>query len=154
MSCQIIKRGTWAKLKKGDARRRLFGRKYKYVVTSIYTFKVGHEYPIFTSYRQHRNQKYPSSNPKFGFSHNILWVYPGYLWDGASGIAIDTKSSMAPSLMHDCAYQAIRQDFIKMSQRKDADEDFRDLLKAEKMRIWCYPRYWVLRLFGKYAAEK
>jgi hypothetical protein len=37
-----------------------------------------------------------------------LTVKAGYSWDGPSGPAMDTKSAMRGSLVHDCLYQLIR----------------------------------------------
>lgn len=73
----------------------------------------------------------------FRFDENRLVVYPGYSWDGASGPAVDTRSSMARSLMHDCAYQSIRMERLNRDYRKAADSDFRELLRSEGMgRVW------------------
>jgi len=36
-----------------------------------------------------------------------LTIQAGYAWDGASGPAIDTKSFMRGSLVHDVCYQAL-----------------------------------------------
>lgn len=153
---EILTRGTFAKLGKGDARR-LYGRGFKYVVTAPYTFLLDHEYTnpndIIHMRFQAREQKVPGPNVLFEFEGNILTVYPGYLWDGASGPAMDTKGSMAPSLMHDCAYQCLRFGLFLPYQRKDADEDFRELLAFEGFKVWHKVRYAVLRIFGGYAAK-
>jgi hypothetical protein len=37
-----------------------------------------------------------------------LTIRAGYAWDGASGPTIDTKSSMRPSLVHDCFCQLLQ----------------------------------------------
>ena len=154
MSCSITKRGRWIALKKGDARRRIFGREYKYLVMEEYVFELEHSYPSFTVFRQSRLQEEASPLPMFRFEGKRLVVYPGYSWDGASGPAVDTRSSMAPSLMHDCAYQSIRMRRLKQDYRIAADIDFRELLRFEGMgKVWSRVRYWALRAFGRGAAK-
>ncbi len=154
MDCSISRRGRWVELKKGDARRMMFQREYKYLVMEKYVFKLEHTYPTFTVYRQSRLQREASPLPMFEFDGNRLVVYPGYSWDGASGPAVDTRSSMAPSLMHDCAYQSIRMRRLSLDYRKAADSDFRELLRFEGMgRVWSRVRYWALRAFGSRAAK-
>ena len=39
----------------------------------------------------------------------LLTILSGYAWDGASGPTIDTKSSMRPSLIHDCLCQLMKE---------------------------------------------
>ncbi len=154
MDCSITRRGRWVELKKNDARRMMFRREYKYLVMEEYVFQLEHTYPAFTVYRQSRLQREASPLPMFEFDGNRLVVYPGYSWDGASGPAVDTRSSMAPSLMHDCAYQSIRMRRLSRDYRKAADSDFRELLRFEGMgRVWSRVRYWALRAFGSRAAK-
>ena len=38
----------------GDARRKMFGREYKYLVMEEYVFELEHTYPSFTVFRQSR----------------------------------------------------------------------------------------------------
>jgi len=67
---------------------------YKYQLTRPYSVDTGIyppeniEYPFFTLYES-----------------GLLIVRVGYAWDGASGPTFDTKSSMRPSLVHDCFCQ-------------------------------------------------
>lgn len=154
MSCSITRRGRWIELRKGDARRTMFGRKYKYLVMEEYVVELEHTYPTVTVYRQSRLQEEAGPLPMYRFDGNRLVVYPGYSWNGASGPAVDTRSSMAPSLMHDCAYQSIRMGRLDQDYRKAADSDFRELLRFEGMgRVWSRVRYWALRAFGRCAAK-
>ena len=154
MGCSVTKRGRWVELRKSDARRRMFRREYKYLVMEEYVYRLAHAYPPVTVYRQSRLQQEASPLPMFRFDGNRLVVYPGYSWDGASGPAVDTRSSMAPSLMHDCAYQSIRMGRLSRDYRKAADSDFRELLRSEGMgRVWSRVRYWALRAFGGRAAK-
>jgi len=93
-----------------------------------------------------------------------LLIRKGYCWDGASGPAIDTKSIMRPSLIHDVLYQLISEGCIDSGHRKRADIIFRkELWKDVKeitarskfsrvreflgfIRIWY--SYWAVRKFG------
>jgi hypothetical protein len=43
------------------------------------------------------------------FPDGKLLVEKGYAWDGASGPTFDTKSSMRPSLVHDCFCQLMKE---------------------------------------------
>ena len=43
----------------------------------------------------------------------VLEIRAGYAWDGASGPTFDTRSSMRPSLVHDC--------FCQMAKARDLD---------------------------------
>ena len=55
----------------------------------------------------------------------LLTVYPGYCWDGPSGMTIDTKAFIKASLSHDVLYQMLRRKKIPLSCRKWADEYLR-----------------------------
>lgn len=67
---------------------------YSYQLTESYSLDTGicplHdiEYPFFTLH-----------------DNGLLEIESGYAWDGASGPTWDTKSSMRPSLVHDCFCQ-------------------------------------------------
>ena len=67
---------------------------YKYQLTRAYAVQTGIippvriDYPFFTLH-----------------TSGLLEVLPGYAWDGASGPTFDSKSSMRPSLVHDCFCQ-------------------------------------------------
>lgn len=45
-----------------------------------------------------------------------LTVKKGYAWDGASGPTFDTKSSMRPSLVHDCFCQMMREELLSYNR--------------------------------------
>lgn len=67
---------------------------YKYQLTSPYSVQTGIcppatiDYPYWTLH-----------------DDGLLEVSAGFAWDGASGPTFDTKSSMRPSLVHDCFCQ-------------------------------------------------
>ncbi len=50
-----------------------------------------------------------------------LTIKAGYVWDGASGPAMDSKSIMRASLVHDALYQLIREGFLHGMWRHAAD---------------------------------
>jgi hypothetical protein len=54
----------------------------------------------------------------------ILTVKKGYVWDGASGPAFDTKSSMRPSLIHDAFCQAMRDGSLDYERWQDTVNEF------------------------------
>lgn len=76
-----------------------------------------------------------------------------YAWDGPSGIALDTKTSMRGSLVHDALYQLMRERLLEFNYREAAD----DLLKTICIKDGMHPvRAWYMhkgvRWFGgKYA---
>ena len=57
--------------------------------------------------------------------NGLLIIKSGYSWDGASGPAMDTKTIMRGSLVHDALYQLLRQGHLVPDWRAYAD----DLLK-------------------------
>lgn len=67
---------------------------YKYQLTRPYSVQTGIcppatiDYPYWTLH-----------------DDGLLEVSAGFAWDGASGPTFDTKSSMRPSLVHDCFCQ-------------------------------------------------
>jgi hypothetical protein len=83
-----------------------------------------------------------------------LWIKDGYAWDGPSGPAMDTKSAMRGSLIHDVLYQAIRLNLLPKDQRRGADEEYRRICIEDGMsyiRAWAH--FTALRSFGGFAAN-
>ena len=83
-----------------------------------------------------------------------LKIQAGYSWDGPSGPAIDTKSAMRGSLVHDALYQLIRLELLDATWREDADEEYRRICLEDGMnpvRAWLHFR--ALRRFGWLAAQ-
>ena len=69
-------------------------------------------------------------------SDGMLSILKGYAWDGASGITIDTKSSMRGALVHDALYQLLRMKLINACWRTYADELLRDICIEDGMYKW------------------
>ena len=72
-----------------------------------------------------------------------LLILPGFEWDGASGPAIDCKSNMRASMVHDCLYGMISRRELRPKgwHRKRADLLFRKMLVKDGMsrfRAWYY----------------
>ena len=95
-----------------------------------------------------------------------LFIKKRYVWDGASFLTFDTKSSMRGSLVHDALYQLMREGLLDRKWRKHADELLRDIcieeskrlnpgwsLKAKTKRAFLKQRfnvwYFFVRRFGK-----
>lgn len=84
----------------------------------------------------------------------VLSIKAGYAWDGASSIAIDTKSFMRGSLVHDALYQLIRQEHLKMSHREQADKElYRICLEDGMNRVRAWGAWKAVSLFGKPSAH-
>jgi hypothetical protein len=71
-------------------------------------YKAGYKYQLTRDYAVQTGIFVPEEivYPFFTLKTNgVLMVCRGYAWDGASGPTFDTKSSMRPSLVHDCFCQ-------------------------------------------------
>ena len=120
------------------------------------SYKKGYKFQLAEEYHVHTNltgyefmTDYISLSPT-----GLLSVAKGYAWDGASGPSINSKNFIRPSLIHDCFYQALRQDLLPQSCRKYAD----DRLKADcirdgmsKFRAWYV--HLAVKTFAKAAAN-
>ena len=83
-----------------------------------------------------------------------LAIRGGYAWDGPSGPAIDTKSFMRGSLVHDVLYQMIRLGLLPPEMRQRADMILRDICIMDGMWRWrANMVYAAVRRFGAAAAS-
>ena len=79
-------------------------------------------------------------------------LQPGYRWDGASGVTIDSVSCRRAALAHDACYTMLRQRKLGLSgetERRFADQWLRNLLLEDGM--WGFRAaywYWAVRRFG------
>ena len=71
----------------------------------------------------------------------LLTAKKGYSWDGASG-AINTESWIIASLIHDMLYQLFREELLKRSLRKQADQAMYYFLKKSMIRGNYLSRQW------------
>ena len=82
-----------------------------------------------------------------------LVMKTGYAWDGPSGPAVDTKSFMRASLVHDALYQLMREGTLSLIWRKEADMVlYRLCLKDGLWRSYAWLAYRAVRRFAKKAA--
>lgn len=82
--------------------------------------------------------------------NGVMTLSAGYAWDGASGIAINTKNSLRASCGHDALYQLIRLGLLPRTKRLQADRNLRVWLIEDGMLelragIW----FLAVRLFGE-----
>ena len=79
-----------------------------------------------------------------------LVLKKGYSWDGAT-CAIDTKSFMRGSLVHDALYQLIREKKLNLKLwRSYADELLRQICIEDGMHPFrANYVYWAVKVFGK-----
>ena len=86
--------------------------------------------------------------------NGLLFVKPGFPWDGASGITIDTKSSMRGAFIHDVIYLLLRQKKLDSKLRLLADQILRDVCILDKM-FRCRASKWfkAVRKYGLNAAS-
>lgn len=79
----------------------------------------------------------------------MLTIRSGYAWDGPSGPAMDTKSAMRGSLVHDALYQLIRLDYLSHDERERADREYRQICKEDGMwNLRAQYHFAALHLFG------
>jgi len=84
----------------------------------------------------------------------VLKIKKGYAWDGASGPAIDTKSFIRGSLIHDALYQLLRQGVLLPNQRDVADKELYKLCIEDKMlRVRAWWVYKALQMCGNSSAD-
>ncbi len=67
----------------------------------------------------------------------VLYLKPGYAWDGPSGFMRDTRTAMIGSLMHDALYGFLRLGLLPYEPFKViADDIFRDVCIDQGMAHW------------------
>lgn len=78
-----------------------------------------------------------------------LMIAAGYCWDGASGPAVDTKSIMRGSLIHDALYQLMRMEHLPQVFRAAADRELYNACRIDGMgQFRAQYIYRSVRLFG------
>lgn len=65
----------------------------------------------------------------------LLLVRAGYAWDGASWPAINTRSFVRPSLVHDAFYQLLRLGVVAREDRPAIDALLGQMLRADSLII-------------------
>lgn len=116
-------------------------------------FRDGYKYQLAETYSVNVGI-YPSRIINTDFLNldldGILTMKKGYAWDGPSGPAIDTKTFMRASLVHDALYQLMRLGYLSTkAYRGKADEVLRQICKEDGM--WKPRQWWVFRAVRKWA---
>lgn len=83
-----------------------------------------------------------------------LAIARGYAWDGPSGPAIDTKSAMRGSLIHDALFQLLRLGHLSDALRPTFDQIYKDACIEDGMWLArAHLHFLALRQFGWWAAR-
>jgi len=109
-----------------------------------YKYITAHEFEINVPFNHVVKTKYIS------LYDGILTIRENYAWDGASGLSLDTPSSMIPALVHDALYQLMRSGDLPQDCKDKVDRLFYDLLIKHGMntiRAWYW--YQAVKVFGK-----
>jgi len=101
-----------------------------------YKYQLAETYVVETMLRPYvtGGNKFVSIDTK-----GVLTINEGYAWDGASGPAIDTKTFMRGSLVHDALYQLISIGILPRNQRQYADLELKQIVLEDGMnplRAW------------------
>ena len=115
-------------------------------------YRAGYRYQLAEPYEVHVGIA-PSATIEHPFFRltvvGWLTIQAGYAWDGASGPAIDTKSFMRGSLVHDVCYQAMSLGLLAVEWREAADQLLRRLCREDGMsRLRAWWVYRAVRWFG------
>jgi len=110
--------------------------KWKYVLTGTYLYALGVQTEIETRF--------------ISLHRGVLEIKQWYAWDGASGPAIDTKTILRGSLVHDALYQLMWEGLLPQSYRKKADKILYRICREDGMSLWrAQYVYRAVRWFGK-----
>jgi len=87
-------------------------------------------------------------------TNGFLIIKSGYAWDGASGPAIDTKSFIRGSLVHDALYELMREGLLNIHWRIPVDRELIKICLEDGMwklrTVWVY---FAVKTFAKRCAE-
>jgi hypothetical protein len=128
--------------------------KYKYRLTADYKFEPPGRRP-----RVRNGLLCPHKWLTMSLSDRELLFQEGYCWDGSSGPTIDSKKCQLAGLIHDGAYQLLRNGVYGAGEDKEKAREYFDNLYYEMCvadgmgtyRAWV--RWKGLRLFGRRAAN-
>lgn len=79
-----------------------------------------------------------------------LLIRAGYAWDGPSGIAIDTKTFMRGSMVHDVFFQAMREGYLPQKCFTPANKELRRICLEDGM--WSVRAWWVFRCVERFGS--
>ncbi len=112
-----------------------------------------YKYQLWESYNRHIDLR-PEQDidtPYVALSGDgRLTVKQSYAWDGPSGPAIDTKTFLRASLVHDALYQMMREELLDHRvHRKRADDLLKTMCLEDGMFVFrAWYAHLALRLFG------
>ena len=99
-------------------------------------YREGYEYQLAEPYTT-RVSIYPQALILDEFIRmqpdGLLTILSGYAWDGASGPTIDSKNTMRGSVVHDALFQLMREGFLDVKWRKQADKELYRILREDGM---------------------
>lgn len=102
------------------------GIDYKEIDHPLYKYEMIRSRTVYTSWH--------GSTLDCAFFHlnvlGLMTIKKGYRWDGPSGPTVDTASFMRSSAVHDCFFQALRQDLIIHNLREEFFESANEDLEA------------------------
>jgi hypothetical protein len=119
-------------------------------------YKSGYKYVLSEDYRVNIDLfgiEFETDMISLSIMGNLV-IRKGYAWDGPSGPAIDTKTFMRGSMVHDALYQAIREGHLTKTDRLYADQLLRKMCVEDGMssvRAWWV--YTAVRTFAARAAD-
>ncbi|MBK8393641.1 MAG: DUF1353 domain-containing protein [Leptospiraceae bacterium] len=130
--------------------------KIKYKEIQNYKYEVAERYSIQTEIKPEKDIYEPDEDYPYIalLKDGTLSISPGYEWDGASGIAVDTKNFMRGSLVHDALYQLMRKNKISLDHRDYADRLLQKICKEDGMTAFRANNvYYAVKLFGESSAS-
>lgn len=128
----------------------------KYKELKNYKYQLAETYVIQTDLAPEQDIFTPDEGKVFIklSTNGILYILNGYSWDGASGIAVDTKNFLRGSLVHDALYQLMRQGKIALEHRDYADRLLQKICKEDGMSSFRANNvYYAVKLFGESSAS-
>jgi hypothetical protein len=102
----------------------------------------GYKYELQLTYRitvDLPNAALPGKLPYVQIDGSVLSIRKNYMWDGPSGISIDTLNFMRGSLVHDALYQLMREEYLDKKYRDYADRMLQTICLEDGMssfRAW------------------
>lgn len=68
-------------------------------------------------------------------TNGVLIIDKDFSWDGASGPAVDTKSIIRASLVHDALYRLMRDGKLSLQWRQAADKEFKRIYIEDAKQV-------------------
>ena len=114
---------------------------------------TSYKYQMNTGY-QYQTEILPDQDLQSDFvelnSAGLLTIKKYYAWDGASGPAIDTKTILRGSLVHDALYQLLSLELLDRKFKEDIDRLFQKICRDDGMsRFRAWYVYQAVHFFGK-----